>query len=84
MDEDKLQRDIGLGHRAKALLDDDLLKAAFESLRLDFMQAWCATKGKEHDDREMLWCKVSVLDEVKHKLETLVSNGTVAQRKLNS
>lgn len=80
MIEDKTQRDIELGKRAKLLLDDDLLMACFEALRQDFADAWSSAVTTE--DREMIWSKQAVLSEVKQKLLTLVNNGKIAQKRL--
>jgi len=83
MTEDKLQRDIVRGARAKALMDDELLQEAFTRLEADYIGAWRATPARDTDARERLWQAVNVLGKVRDHLGQVAAAGNLAQRQVD-
>lgn len=81
---DKLELSAARGHRAKALLEDDILKSAFDTLRADYLKFWEATTARDTDARERLWQAVQILGKVQTHLETVVSNGNLADFEIRS
>lgn len=80
---DTLAQDIARGHRAQALLSDDLLTEAFDTLRAAYLKAWEDTKYNDTDGRERLWQAVQIVGKVRSQLEHIVTDGTLAQAELN-
>ena len=87
---DKLLIDRDRGQKAKALLDNPLLKEAFESIEAELIEAW-KTNGAsmtQPDDRmtrqlgpegrERAWQSYQMLMKVKAHLERVVLNGKTA------
>jgi hypothetical protein len=83
MTEDKLQRDIVRGARAKALMDDELLQEAFAKLEVNYIGAWRATPARDTDARERLWQAVNVLGKVRDHLGQVAAAGKLAQRQID-
>jgi hypothetical protein len=83
MTEDKLQRDIVRGARAKALMDDELLQEAFAKLEANYIGAWRATPARDTDARERLWQAVNVLGKVRDHLGQVAAAGKLAQRQID-
>lgn len=81
---DNLEQDVARANRAKALLADDLLSGAFESLRADYLKFWEATGARDTDARERIWQAVQTLGKVRSHLETAVGNGTVAEHEIRA
>jgi hypothetical protein len=82
-DELALNRAAERGARAQRLLDDDLLKEAFETLDRDYVKAWRETAARDTDARERLWQAVQIVGRVRDHLVTVVNGGKLAQRELN-
>lgn len=80
---DELAQDIARGHRAQALLSDDLLTSAFDTLRAEYLKAWETSRYNDTDGRERLWQAVQIVGKVRGLLESHVSNGVFAQAELN-
>ena len=83
MSEDRLQRDIVRGARAKALMDNELLQEAFAKLEADYIGAWRATPARDTDARERLWQAVNVLGKVRDHIGHVAADGNLAQRQLD-
>jgi len=82
-DEIALNKAAERGARAQRLLDDDLLKEAFETLDSDYAKAWRATAARDTDARERLWQAVQIVGKVRDHLVTVVNGGKLAQREMN-
>jgi len=78
-----LAQDVARGHRAQALLSDDLLNGAFDTLRAEYLKAWEATKYNDTDSRERLWQAIQIVGKVRSQLHAYVNDGTLAQAELN-
>jgi len=82
-DELALNKAAERGARAARLLDDELLKEAFETLERDYIKAWRETAARDTDARERLWQAVQVVGKVRDHLVTVVNGGKLAQREMN-
>jgi hypothetical protein len=82
MNEDKLQSAINRGQKARELLDNDLLREAFDKLEADYIAAWRVTRALDRDAREKLWQALQIVGKVRAHLGTVLSNGKVAQTEL--
>lgn len=81
---DNLEQAVARGHRAQALLSDELLVSAFEGLRADYLKFWEATTARDTDARERLWQAVQILGKVRTHLENVVANGTLAEHEVRA
>jgi len=82
-DELALNKSMERGARAARLLDDELLKEAFETLERDYVKAWRETAARDTDARERLWQAVQVVAKVRDHLVSVVNGGKLAQREMN-
>ena len=82
-DELALNKAAERGARAQRLLEDDLLKEAFETLDRDYTKAWRETAARDTDARERLWQAVQVVAKVRDHLVSVVNGGKLAQREMN-
>ena len=83
-DELALNKAAERGARAARLLEDDLLKEAFETLDRDYTKAWRETAARDTDARERLWQATQVLGKVRDHLLAVANNGKLAQRELDA
>lgn len=81
-EEIKLTRDTADGARAQALLNDPYLKAAFDALEAQYIEAWKRASLRDVEGREKAWSAVQVLAQVQEHLSTIMTNGAIAQRDL--
>ena len=80
MDEDELRKEQHRGQRAKALLDNALLKEAFEKVDAECVRLW--REAKDHEAREGMWLRLQSLAHVRSAIEGIVKDGDIADRKL--
>lgn len=81
--EDKLQAAVARGARAQALIENELLREAFEKLEADYVAAWKTWAAADRDGRERLWHAVNVLGRVRDHLARVVADGKLSQRELS-
>lgn len=81
-DESELHREAARAQHAKALLEDETLTRAFDTLRDQYREAWEATAPNDSASREKLYLAMRTLPAVRKNLETLLMNGTIAHRQL--
>lgn len=81
VDENKLRRDSAKADHAQRLLDDLLLKEAFEKLEKEYFEAWrnTGTAEAETNKRERLWQAINLLGKIKDELKKVIANGKVAK-----
>jgi hypothetical protein len=79
---DKLQAAVSRAARAQALLENELLRDAFEKLEDDYVAAWKTWPAADRDGRERLWQAVNVLGKVRDHLARVLADGKLAQREL--
>ena len=78
---DRLDRDLALGLRARELLNNDLLQALFKLCERDAIDKW--TNALDPHFREEAWHELQASRRVASKLETLVMDGNFAQAAIN-
>ncbi len=78
MDEIKLGQAQERGVRAAALLENGLLRDAFQYLESEYLQAWRSTKVLDTTSRERLWQAVQILGIIQEHLKSHVTNGRIA------
>ena len=79
---DKLETQLRRGKRAQALLDDPLLKQAFEDLLETYKEEIFNTNFADDDKRKSLWMAYNMLDKIKGHLQTVMESGRLAQKDL--
>ena len=80
---DRKKEQINKGHRAKLLLEDPLLKQAFDDLLYMYREQVFKTSYKADDERLMLWLAYNMVEKVKGHLESVMLSGKLAQKELN-
>ena len=70
------------GKRAQVLLNDPLLKQAFEDLLETYQQEIFNTSFTDDDNRRSLWMAYNMLDKIKGHLITIMERGKLAQKDL--
>ncbi len=78
MDEIKLGQAQERGVRAVALLENGLLREAFQYLESEYLQAWRSTKVLDTTSRERLWQAVQILGIIQEHLKSHVTHGRIA------
>jgi len=61
--------------KAKRLLNDPLLKEAFETLKTDLMSRWENSGSAELEARESIWLAMRLLDKIHSHLSSIVETG---------
>jgi hypothetical protein len=80
---DKTEEAIRRGQRAKALIEDDLLKETFATLEKAYMLKWRNTLIQDTGERECLWQAVRIVGEVRDELLNVLNSGKIAQAELD-
>ena len=83
MDQNKLASEVSRGEKAKLLLDEPIIKEAFETLKEEFQAAILATKHDEDPARRTLWQAYHVTDKVENHLRTVMETGKLAAAQIN-
>jgi len=81
---DKTEKQIQQGQRAKQLLDDPLLKEAFEYLNEQYKTEIFNTSYNDHDQRQVLWMAYNMLDKIKGHLVSVMETGKLASSELEN
>ena len=61
--------------RAKALLDDPVLKEAFDILKEDLMNRWSHSGSTDLEARESIWLAMRLLDRIHGHIRSIVDTG---------
>jgi hypothetical protein len=83
MNEDKLEAALSRAARAQALLDNELLAEAFDTLDAEYIRAWRGTPARDVLAREKLWQAVNVVGLVRGHLARIMADGKLAQAELS-
>ena len=83
MDHNKLASEVSRGEKAKLLLDEPLIKEAFETLKKGFQDAILNTKHNEDEARRALWQAYHLTDRVENHLRTVMETGKLAATQIN-
>ena len=65
--------------RAQALVNDELLNEAFETLRTELMDRWENSASNEVDARESLWLGLQLLARVRRHIHSIIETGEMAK-----
>ena len=82
VDENLLERDAAKAASAQALLDDDILSSAFETLETSYMSAWRGTVIDDVSGREKLFLAINIVGKVRDHLASVIAKGKLAQAEL--
>lgn len=81
---DKLENQIQQGNKAKHLLNEPLLKEAFEILFEQYRTEIFNTNYDDHNKRQVLWMAFNLLDKIKGHLVTVMETGKLAASQLEN
>ena len=81
---DKKEKQIREGKRAEQLLNDPLLKTAFEDLLEIYKQEIFNTKFTESDKRTYLWVAYNLVDKIRGHLQSVMASGKLTQQELDN
>ncbi|WP_324807209.1 hypothetical protein SH584_11460 [Sphingomonas sp. LY29] len=70
--------------RAQRLIDDPLLKEAFENVRASAIAVWQQTKADDVKGREMAWLTVKVVNRVEGELQSIIDGGKIAASRVQA
>jgi hypothetical protein len=82
VDEFKLRKAMERAARAKQLLENEELKAAFEVVESVYMGVWRNTDAMDQERRERCYNIVTALNDVRKYLIAAVENGDAAAREM--
>ena len=77
-----MEKQIREGKRAQVLLDDPLLKQAFEDLLETYKQEIFYTSFTDDDKRRSLWMAYNMVDKIRGHLQSIIEGGKLAQKDL--
>ena len=61
--------------RAQSLIDDELLKEAFDVLKKDLMNRWQQSGSTDLEAREPIWLAMRLLDKIHGHITSIVETG---------
>ena len=64
---------------AKRLLNDELLKEAFDVLKEDLMNRWNHSGSTDLEARESIWLAMRLLDRIHGHINSIVESGHMAK-----
>lgn len=70
--------EIRRGNHARQLLDDELLKEAFEKIKSDLMSAWLQSPARDSEARETIYLSVKILGKIESHLQMIADTGKLA------
>ena len=76
--EDQLRR----GNRAAVLLDDELIKEAFEVIEGECIKQWRAAPARDTEGREHIWMMLKLTDRLKAHLESVLNTGKITDKQI--
>ena len=79
---DKMEKQIREGQRAAQLLNDPLLKQAFEDLLDTYKQEIFNTNFADDNRRRSLWMAYNMVDKIRGHLQTIMESGKLASKDL--
>ena len=65
--------------RAQALLNDELLTEAFDTLRTELMDRWENSASNEVEARESIWLGLQLLARVRRHIHSIIETGEMAK-----
>jgi hypothetical protein len=80
---DNKEKQIRQGKRAEQLLNDPLLKEAFEDLLDIYQQEIFNTGFTDNDKRTYLWVAYNLVDKIRGHLQSIMTSGKLTQQELD-
>ena len=77
-----MDKQIREGKRAAQLLEDPLLKQAFEDLLETYKQEIFNTNFADDNRRRSLWMAYNMVDKIRGHLQTIMESGKIASKDL--
>ena len=65
--------------RAQALVNDELLNEAFDTLRTELMDRWENSTSNEVEARESIWLGLQLLARVRRHIHSIIETGEMAK-----
>ena len=65
--------------RAQALVNDELLTEAFDTLRTELMDRWENSASSEVEARESIWLGLQLLARVHRHIHSIIETGEMAK-----
>jgi hypothetical protein len=84
VDEHKLLRDADRASKVQALIENEYLNEAFQTLERTYIEKWRDTDILDSASREKLYMKVAALNDVIAHLGTVLSDGKLASHQLKA
>ena len=79
-----LDQQILRGKQASILLEEPLLKEAFEYLSESYRSEIFKTSYSDHEQRQVLWMAFNMLDKIKGHLVSVMDTGKLAAHELDN
>lgn len=79
-DEQELRRAVAQADRARAVIEDPVLQAAFTALEARYIQGWRA--AYDAAARDDLWHRIKALEKLQDELAGVLNDGLMARAKL--
>jgi hypothetical protein len=79
-----LDQQILKGKQASILLEEPLLKEAFEYLSESYRSEIFKTSYSDHEQRQVLWMAFNMLDKIKGHLVSVMETGKLAAHELDN
>ncbi len=71
-------------NHAKRLVEDEVLNEAFDTIRSTAIEVWAKTKADAHQEREIAWMTVKVIDRVRAELQSVIDSGKIAAARVQN
>ena len=71
--------DLQREEHARRLLNDVLLKEAFDTLKEDLMNRWSHSGTTDSEARESIWLAIRLLDKIDGHIRCIVETGHMAK-----
>ncbi len=71
--------DLQREEHARRLLNDVLLKEAFDTLKEDLMNRWSHSGTTDSEARESIWLAIRLLDKIDGHIRSIVETGHMAK-----
>lgn len=77
-----LEERVARAERVRNILNDELVREAFDGVRAEYAQAWEMTKENQERERERIWLLMKTLEKVRGHLVAIVEDGKLAQNEI--
>ena len=82
MNEAKARQELDRATRAEALLQNPLIKEAFEELEKEFVEAWKGSSIGDSQNREHIYQLLQALEALKGHFSKVLQDGKLAKERL--